>query len=213
MTAMKRSLTLALVVIALVIATGSFAPEKVRGEPKAADDFELVKVADGVYAAIAKPGGLASGNAGFVIGDEGVLIFDTFFTPEALEELIGEIQTLTKLPIKFAVDSHYHLDHTGGNQVLIARGVPIFAHESVAKWQTVKNKRFLPASEDLQKRRADAAKQLRETPADQQDKRTQIERQIRRLDAMAAIKLTNPTATFAAGVVRLYLGKREVLLS
>jgi len=180
---------------------------------KAADDFQLTKVADGVYAAIAKPGGLPSGNAGFVIGDEGVLIFDTFSTPEALEELIAEIQTLTKLPIKFAVNSHYHLDHTGGNQVLVARGVPIFAHDNVAKWQTVKNKRFLPASEDLQKRRADAAKQLRETPADQQDKRTQIERQIRRLDAMATIKLTNPTATFAAGVVRLYLGKREVLLS
>src|SRR6266436_6088183 len=121
MTAMKRSLTLALVVIALVIATGSFASKKVRGEPKAADDFELIKVADGVYAAIAKPGGLASGNAGFVIGDDGVLIFDTFYTPAAIEELIAEIQTLTKLPIKYAVNSHYHLDHTGGNQVLAAR--------------------------------------------------------------------------------------------
>src|SRR4029434_1588368 len=92
--------------------------------PKAEDDFQLVKVAEGVYAAIAKPGGLASGNAGFVIGDDGVLIFDTFLTPEALEELIGEIQKLTQLPIKFAVNSHYHLDHTGGNQVLTARGVP-----------------------------------------------------------------------------------------
>src|SRR5947199_8665247 len=137
MTAMKRSLTLALVVIALVIATGSFAPEKVRGEPKAADDFELVKVADGVYAAIAKPGGLASGNAGFIIGDDGVVIFDTFFTPTAIEELIGEIQKLTNKPIKYAVNSHYHLDHTGGNQVLVERRVPIIAHDNVFRWQTV----------------------------------------------------------------------------
>src|SRR5439155_18882155 len=98
--------------------------------PKAEDDFQLVKVADGVYAAIAKSGGLASGNAGFVIGSDGVLVFDTFFTPAAMEELIGEIQTLTKLPIKFAVNSHYHLDHTGGNQVLIARGIPNIAHEN-----------------------------------------------------------------------------------
>src|SRR5213078_1841022 len=164
-----------LVVIALVIATGSFARKKVCGEPKAADDFELVKVADGVYAAIAKPGGLASGNAGFVIGDDGVLIFDTFFTPVAIEELIAEIQSLTKLPIKFAVNSHYHLDHTGGNQVLVARGVPIIAHDNVMIWQTTKNKRFLPAPEDLAKRKADAAKQLAETPADQADKRAQLE--------------------------------------
>jgi cyclase len=210
--AMKR-LTLALATIALTIATGFFCPERVRSAPKAEDDFQLIKVADGIYAAIAKPGGLASGNAGFVIGDEGVLVFDTFFTPAALEELIVEIQTLTKLPIKFAVNSHYHLDHTGGNQVLAAHGVPIFAHDNVSQWQTTKNKRFLPAAEDLQQRRADAAKQLSETPADQKDKRAQFERQIRRFDAMTTIKLTNPTVTFGSGVVRLSLGKREVVLS
>src|SRR6202022_342888 len=128
--------------------------------PKAEDDFQLVKVADGVYAAIAKSEGLALGNAGFVIGNDGVLIFDTFFTPAAIEELITEIQSLTKLPIKFAVNSHYHLDHTGGNQVLVARGVPIIAHDNVMIWQTTKNKRFLPSPEELQKRKADAGKQL-----------------------------------------------------
>jgi cyclase len=83
----------------------------------------------------------------------------------------------------------------------------------VAQWQTTKNKRFLPALEDLQKRRADAVKQLSETPEDQKDKRAPLERQIRRLDAMMAIKLTNPTVTFGSGIVRLYLGKREVVLS
>src|SRR6266704_6892552 len=179
---------------------------------KADEDFQLVKVAEGVYAAIAKPGGLASGNAGFVIGDDGVLMFDTFFTPAAIEELICEIQSLTKLPIKYAVNSHYHLDHTGGNQVLVERGIPIIAHDNVLIWQTTKNKRFLPAPEDLQKRKADAAKQLSETPEDQKDKRAQLERQIHRLDAMMTIKLTNPTVTFGSGLVHLYLGKREVVL-
>ncbi len=180
--------------------------------PKAEDDFQLVKVADGVYAAIAKPGGLASGNAGFVIGDDGVLIFDTFFTPAALEELIGVIEEQTKLPVRYAVNSHYHLDHTGGNQVLAARGVPIIAHDNVMGWQTEKNRRFLPAPEELQKRRADALKQLDATPADQAEKRTQLERQIRRLDALVGIKLTNPTLTFSSGEMHLHLGKREVVL-
>jgi|SRR5437867_7435605 len=77
---------------------------------KAQDDFTLVKVADGVYAAVAKSGGLASGNAGFVVGDEGVLVVDTFFTPAAIEELIETIATETKQPIKYAVNTHYHLD-------------------------------------------------------------------------------------------------------
>lgn len=208
---MKKSFLL-LLVIALAWA---FVPglKQLAASPKAEDDFQLIKVADGVYAAIAKSGGLASGNAGFIIGNDGVVIFDTTFTPAALEELIGEIQKLTNKPIKYAVNSHYHLDHTGGNQVLVARGIPIIAHDNVMQWQTVKNKRFLPAPEELQKRKADAEKQLGETPDDQKDKRAQLERQIRRLNAMMAIKLTNPTKTFSTGTMKLKLGKRQVILA
>ncbi|MDQ2855698.1 MAG: MBL fold metallo-hydrolase [Acidobacteriota bacterium] len=179
---------------------------------QAEDDFRLVKVTEGVYAAIAKPGGLASGNAGFLVGDQGVLIVDTFFTPVAVEELIGEIGKLTPQPIKYAVNTHYHLDHTGGNQVLAARGVPIIAHDNVAKWQTTKNRRFLPLPEELQKRRADVAKQLAETPEDQKDKRAQLDRQLRSLDARMTITLTNPNVTFSSGKVHLYLGKRDFIL-
>jgi cyclase len=210
-TAMILPTILGLMLTASVGTTRTATPwtETVR---KAEDDFQLLKVADGVYAAIAKTGGLASGNAGFIVGDEGVLIFDTFFTPAAIEELIATIETQTKQPIKYAVNSHYHLDHTGGNQVLIARGIPIIAHDNVMLWQTTKNRRFLLTPEELQKRRADATKQLSETPEDQKDKRTQLERQLRRYEAMQTIKLTNPTLTFSSGTLHLYLGKREVVL-
>src|SRR3989442_15194096 len=127
-------LLISLIAINHVIAAGT------KSALKAEDDFQLIKVADGVYAAIAKPGGLASGNAGFVVGDGGVLGFDTTFTPAAMEELIGEIEEQTQQPIKYAVNSHYHLDHTGGNQTLVGRGVPIIAHDNVMVWQTTKNK-------------------------------------------------------------------------
>ena len=179
---------------------------------KAADDFTLVKVADGVYAGIAKVGGLATGNAGFVVGDDGVLVIDTFLTPVAAEELIKAVEAETKQPIKFAINTHYHLDHTGGNQVFAARSIPIFGHDNLIAWQSTKNRRFLPPTEELQKRRADVAKQLGETPADQVEKRTQFERQLRRLDAMLTIQLTNPTITFSIGNVELHLGKREIIL-
>jgi glyoxylase-like metal-dependent hydrolase (beta-lactamase superfamily II) len=221
MKARLHILTMAAITIVIAFAARPV-EHPVTAAPKAEDDFQIVKVADGVYAAIAKSGGLASGNAGFVIGNDGVLIFDTFFTPAAIEELIAEIQTLTKLPIKYAVNSHYHLDHTGGNQVLAARGVPIIAHDNVMIWQTTKNKRFLPAPEELAKRKADAEQQLAALPAGQQivttppnqpDKRAQLERTIRRLDAMMAIKLTNPTKTFKSGTLTLDLGKRKVILA
>lgn len=198
-----KTLTLLLTILIVALAVPA---------PKAEDNFTLNKVADGVYAAVAKNGGLATGNAGFVVGDEGVLIVDTFLTPGAVEDLIGVIAAETKQPIKYALNTHYHLDHTGGNQVLAARGVPIIAHEKLMEWQTVKNRRFLPVAEELVKRRDAATKQLSEIPSDQADKRAPIERQIRRLDALMTIKLTNPSVTFAAGTVRLHLGKREVIL-
>ncbi len=176
------------------------------------DDFDLVKVADGVYAAVAKPGGLASGNAGFIVGDDGVVVVDTFLTPAACNELIAEIGKLTPQPIRFAVNTHYHLDHTGGNQLFAARNVPIIAHDHVLEWQTTKNRRFLPSIEELKKRQDEAAKQLGETPQDQAAKRTQLERQVRRFDALMTVRLTNPTETFSSGVVHLHVGKREVQL-
>ena len=203
-----RRMGLMLAGLALLAAIGIARP----ATPKAEDDFQLVKVADGVYAAIAKPGGLASGNAGFIVGDSGVLVVDTFFTPVAVEELIAEIGKLTTQPIKYVVNTHYHLDHTGGNQVFAERNVPIIAQENVVKWQTTKNRRFLPSQDDLNKRRADAAKQLSDTPEDQKDKRTQLERQLSRFDVMLSIKLTNPSVTFNSGTLHLYLGNREVIM-
>lgn len=210
---MRRAALLSALALSLIATATTNLVSKANSAPsKAEDDFQLVKVADGIYAAIAKPGGLASGNAGFIVGDGGVLIVDTFFTPAAVEELIGEIAIQTKQPIRYAVNTHYHLDHTGGNQVLSARGVPIIAHDNVTAWQVTKNTRFLPAPADLQKRRADAEKQLSETPADQKDKRAQLERQLRRLDAMREIKLTPPSVTFGVGELRVYLGTREISL-
>jgi glyoxylase-like metal-dependent hydrolase (beta-lactamase superfamily II) len=185
---------------------------KLNNVPKAEDDFTITKVAEGVYAAVAKPGGLASGNAGFVVGEEGVLVVDTFYTPVAIEELIETIGKETKQPIKFAINTHYHLDHTGGNQVFAARSIPIIGHDNLIAWQTTKNRRFLPATEELQKRRADIAKQLNDTPQDQTDKRAGLERQLRRIDVQLSIKLTNPTVTFNSGTLHLYLGQREVVL-
>jgi cyclase len=207
----KVLLAVSVVILLLITMSARFMPANAHAA-KAEDNFTLVKVADGVYAAIAKPGGLASGNAGFVVGDDRVLLFDTFFTPGALQDLLMVIDAEAKKPVKYAVNSHYHLDHTGGNQLLAQLGIPIIAHDRVMEWQTTKNRRFLPAPEELLKRIADVKKQLNETPADQADRRAQLERQFRRLDAMTMIKLTNPTITFSTGSAHLYVGQREVVL-
>src|SRR5262249_35027726 len=175
---------------------------------KAEDDFQLVQVADGVFAAIAKPGGLASGNGGFIIGDGGVLVVDTFATPVAAEELIKEIQARTTQPVLYAVNSHYHLDHSGGNQVFAERHIPIIAQENTRDWVATKNTRFLPGHDDLVKRRDDLIKKLSSLPDDKKDQRAPLERQISQAEVMLTINLTRPTMTYTGGTLRLFLGHR-----
>ena len=93
---MKKTTCLLGLVLLLGLAFPRFAEVHTRNSVlKADDDFTITKVTDGVYAAVAKAGGIASGNAGFVVGDDGVLIVDTFFTPTAIEELIETIGTET----------------------------------------------------------------------------------------------------------------------
>lgn len=77
--------------------------------------FHLKELATGVYAAIIVPGTGAWGNAGIVDLGGGALVFDTFMTPAPARELRAAAETLTGSPVRYVVNSHYHLDHTFGN--------------------------------------------------------------------------------------------------
>jgi glyoxylase-like metal-dependent hydrolase (beta-lactamase superfamily II) len=109
-----------------------------------APDFTLRKVGEGVWAAIASDTGKAFGNAGFVVGGNGVAVIDTFQDPEAAKELLGEIRKITKLPIRFVVNTHYHIDHVNGNDVFSGAGAIIVAHRNVRAWMRSENLKFWP---------------------------------------------------------------------
>jgi cyclase len=105
--------------------------------------FTLVPVGTGAYAAIAKAGDrLAVGNAGFVVGSEGVVVIDAFATAGAAEELLAEIRRITHAPVRWLVNTHYHLDHVGGDAVFARQGAVILAHENVRSWTRTENLKF-----------------------------------------------------------------------
>ncbi len=81
--------------------------------------FHIENVSEGVYAAIHSIGGHAICNAGIVDLGEETLIFDTFLSPLAAEDLLKAARNLTENPVKFVVNSHYHNDHIRGNQVFL----------------------------------------------------------------------------------------------
>ena len=101
--------------------------------------FTLKQLAPGVYAAIDGPEHKAGSNAGFVIGDDGVLVVDALFTPDAARALVAEIRRLTPKPIRYVVNTHYHADHSGGDQVLRDAGAIIIAHRNVRGWVRTNN--------------------------------------------------------------------------
>jgi glyoxylase-like metal-dependent hydrolase (beta-lactamase superfamily II) len=126
----------ALTVAALVALAG---PASAQGPSPAALPFVLKQVGPGVYAAIDGPEHKSGSNAGFVIGDDGVLVVDSFFTLDAARALAGEIRRLTPKPIRYVVNTHYHADHTGGDQALRDAGAIIIAHRNVRGWVRVNN--------------------------------------------------------------------------
>lgn len=79
--------------------------------------FSIHRLANGVYAAIATNGGHAICNAGIVDLGASTLIFDPFMTPAAAEDLKKAAFALTSHPVKYVINSHFHNDHVGGNQV------------------------------------------------------------------------------------------------
>lgn len=107
--------------------------------------FALKSIGTGIYAAIDGPKGVSGSNAGFVIGDDGVLVIDSFFNPEATKALVREIRKLTPLPIRYVVDTHYHVDHVGGDAVLRAAGAIIIAHRNVRGWVRTENLHLIGA--------------------------------------------------------------------
>src|SRR5437764_3377043 len=109
------------------------------GQSSPALPFVLKQVGPGIYAAIDGPEHKAGSNAGFVIGDDGVLVVDAFFTPDAARALVGEIHRLTPKPIRYVVNTHYHADHTGGDQALRDAGAIIIAHRDVRGWVRTNN--------------------------------------------------------------------------
>lgn len=96
--------------------------------------FTLTEVGPNVWAAIGGANPATGSNAGFVIGDDGVVVIDTFASAAGARQLLAEIRRRTKLPVRFVVNTHHHLDHAAGNAVFIEAGALVLAHRNVHGW-------------------------------------------------------------------------------
>ncbi|HEY3158342.1 MAG TPA: MBL fold metallo-hydrolase [Vicinamibacterales bacterium] len=92
--------------------------------------YRFEKIADGVYYATATGSMVTGSNNVAIIGDRDVLVVDTGTTPAAARAFIQDLKLLTPKPVRYVVNTHFHYDHTDGNQVYAGKA-DIIAHEYV----------------------------------------------------------------------------------
>ena len=96
------------------------------------DLFELKKVGDGVYAAIAATAYKVNSNAAVIVTDDGVVVVDSHSKPSAARAVYKEIQAVTNKPVRKIINTHFHWDHWQGNEVYAGA-------EVIASQQTKEN--------------------------------------------------------------------------
>jgi cyclase len=127
------------VLIAAVCAPGAKRATARAESAKRADEaqstarnFEVQKLAEGVYAVVRKdlPGLMVDANNVFIINDEDVIVVDANGAPAITREVLAALRKLTDKPVRYVVNTHYHDDHIRGNQVYreVFPGVEFIGH-------------------------------------------------------------------------------------
>lgn len=93
--------------------------------------IKVNQVAENVYMLIGQ-----GGNIAISVGEDGVFMIDDQFAP-LTPKILAAIKTVTDKPVKFLINTHWHGDHTGGNENMQKEGAVIVAHENVRKRMSV----------------------------------------------------------------------------
>src|SRR5262252_5327137 len=179
--------------------------------------YKFEKIADGVYYATATGSMVTGSNNVLIVGDRDVLVVDTGTSPAAARAFIEDAKRITTNPIRYVVNTHFHYDHTDGNQVYAGKA-DIIAHDYVKyaiekldvlhrePYQTSQLTNVPARIENLKKRIAEEANP---------QQKTALERQLavaqQGWEELKEIKPTAPNVTYSKKKV-LNLGGREVQL-
>ena len=86
--------------------------------PDAGDaKFDVKKVADGVWVAVAAPAYKVNCNTAIIENEDGVMVVDTHSKPSAARVIVAQLREMTTKPVRYVVNTHFHWDHWHGNEV------------------------------------------------------------------------------------------------
>ena len=90
-------------------------------------EIKTIKITENIYMLQGR-----GGNIGVIVVKDGVLMIDDEFAPLS-DKIKAAISKISDKQIKFLVNTHWHRDHTGGNEIFANSGAIIVAHENVRK--------------------------------------------------------------------------------
>jgi cyclase len=158
--------------------------ESLANDPRVAETplvdkgFALVRqIGKGLYATISdRSKGLQTrSNGGFLVGRDAALLIEGFQTPIGAAFQMEALRMVTQVPIRAAIDSHFHFDQSLGNSYYGGSGVPVWAHGKVASRMMERYPTM--QSEDLEKLLVPWKKRVSEakTDAERQHAQSDIE--------------------------------------
>lgn len=183
-----------------------------------------VELASGIYQFLSPDiAGNVDGNSVAIVTDQDVVVFDTTLLPATAQSVIGELRQLTAKPVRYVVNSHWHPDHSGGNETfaLAYPNLDIIASQDTRRLmqQTMgvyvrtlefeANQANQEIEKELKSGKATDGKPL--TDSDRSDLRSQLTMERRFLSEYRAMHARLPTMTFGDSLT-LYHGGREFRL-
>jgi glyoxylase-like metal-dependent hydrolase (beta-lactamase superfamily II) len=173
------------------------------------------KVTDGVYYATASGTMNVGANSPIIINDDETLVIDSQITPAAARALVADLRAITSKPVRYVIDSHYHYDHSHGNQIF-APEAQVIGHDNTRRrmlTNVLEQYTYLSSVEPVPAR-VESLKQRIAQEADPQQKAA-LERQVANslayLEQVKETNVTPPNLTFET-TMTLVRGGREIRL-
>jgi len=124
---MKHISKLLLFTLLLIVCGFSSVFAKTADDGFSKVEIKTIKLGHGIYMLMGQ-----GGNIAISVGEDGVFMVDDQFAP-LTPKIKKAIKDISAKPIRFMINTHWHYDHTGGNENLGKEGVVIVAHDNVYK--------------------------------------------------------------------------------
>ncbi len=177
--------------------------------------FRFTKIADDIYHARGTGALNVGTNSVVIINEADVMLVDSHISPAAAWVLLDELKTITRKPVKYVVNTHFHFDHAHGNQVF-PPDVEVIGHEFT--WQKLagtplEERSYLSFTSPVPGRIEDLERQI--AAESDSDARSRLEEQLfveqNYWDSLQELAPMPPNVTLERKLT-LYRGGREIQL-